>query len=214
MENFEKSKFAIVNGAIVAGASLVERSLVLLNAKNMAMYQVVSKCRNYDTLSVCKALAKAVLAAKRVEFEKNSTEDAKHSGRRVVNPMSAALSSQYVAVVDNQKRIVPQSVLTVEGGQTLRTQFRFTESQPIYKLVVLQGRPWDDKAVIDELNCWCRTAIAQWHAVEEFDAAIGAAADSNEAEAEALEKAAAKTKREAAKAAEKAEVEKTETVEA
>lgn len=190
MENFVKTSCEIVNGEVKTTATLLARSLVLVNTKNGAMYNVAAKCRNTDALSVCKALAKAVLAAKRVEFVKNSDEDAQRSKRRVTNPMNSALGGQYVAVVNNKGEIISDSILMVDGGNALRTQFRFTKSQPVYKLVVEQGREWNDPEVVAELNSWCASAIKQWHYAEEFDTAIGAAADNTEAEQKAAEKAA------------------------
>lgn len=204
MENFVKTSCELVNGEVKTAANLLARSLVLVNSKNGAMYNVAAKCRNTDAQSVCKALAKAVLAAKRAEFVKNSDEDAQLAKRRVTNPMNSALGCQFVAVVNNKGEIISDSILAVDGGLALRTQFRFTKSQDIYKLVVEQGREWSDPEVVKYLNAWCSAAIKQWHYAEEFDAAIGAAADSTEAEYKAAEKAA----KAAAKAAEKAAAEK------
>lgn len=190
MENFVKTSCEIVNGTVHYSAHLQERSLVLVNVKNGAMYNVAAKCRNTDALSVCKSLAKAVLASKRVEFLKNSDADAQLAKRRVTNPMNSALGGQYVAVVNNKGEIITDSMLVVDGGLPLRSQFRFTKSQDLYKLVVELGRDWSDPEVVKYLNAWCSAAIKQWHYTAEFDAAIGAAADSNEAEAKAAEKTA------------------------
>lgn len=190
MENFVKTSCEIVNGQVKTAATLLARSLVLVNTKNGAMYNVAAKCRNTDALSVCKALAKAVLAAKRVEYVKNSDKDAELAKRRVTNPMNFALSGQFVAVVNNKGEIISDSILMVDNGLSLRTQFRFTKSQDLYKLVVEQNRDWNDSDVVKYLNAWCNAAIKQWHYAEEFDAAIGAAADNTEAEQKAAEKAA------------------------
>lgn len=208
MENFVKTSCEIVNGEVKTAATLQARSLVLVNAKSGAMYNVAAKCRNTDALSVCKALAKAVLAAKRVEFVKNSDADAQLAKRRVINPMNSALSGQYVAVVSNKGEIISDSILMVDGGLALRTQFRFTKSQDLYKLVVEQGRDWSDPEVVKFLNAWCSAAIKQWHYAEEFDAAIGAAAESNEKEQKAAEKAEKAKKKADAEAKKAAKAEK------
>lgn len=195
MENFVKTSCEIVNGELKSATTLLNRSLVLVNVNNGAMYNVAAKCRNTDAFSVCKALAKAVLAAKRAEYVKNSDADAQQSKRRVWNPMNSALSGQFVAVVNNKGEIISDSILKVDDGLALRTQFRFTKSQPIYKLVVEQGCAWDTPEVVSELNCWCSAAIKQWHYVAEFDAAIGDAANSTEAEQKAAEKVANKAQK-------------------
>lgn len=202
MENFVKISCEIVNGEITTAVKLIERSLVLVNVTNGAMYNVAAKCRNTDVLSVCKALAKAVLAAKRVELLKNSDADAKAAKRKKASQMSQALRGQYVAVVNNAGQIISDSILCVEGGKALSTEFRFTASQPIYKLVVEQGREWSDPEVATALNHWCNAAIKQWHYAEEIDAAIGEAAASTDAEYKAIEKAA-KAKKKAAATEEK-----------
>lgn len=194
MENFVKTSCEFVNGKVIAATKLIERSLVVVNPKTGALYNIAAKCRNTDALSVCKSLAKAILAAKRVEFVMNSDTDAQLAKRRVTNPMNSALGGQYVAVVNNKGEIIENSILAVDGGLPLRTQFRFTKSQDLYRLVVEQGLAWNDENVVKYLNAWCAATIKQWHYAENFDAALDEAAKSTEKEEKATKTAETKKK--------------------
>lgn len=193
------------NGQTVLTQTLAPRSLVLVKTtkSGVTAYNVTAKCRNYDALSVCKSLAKAVLAAKRLEYVKNCDEDAQISKRRVYNPINEAMGAQYVVVTDSKGHIIRESELAVCGVDSLRKQFSFTKSTPLYKLVVLEGREWSDPEVAAQLNHWCAATIKQWNFREELEIVLGVAADSTEAEDDAAEAAAKK----AAKAAKKAEKE-------
>lgn len=199
---------------VVNFVGAMPRSLVLVNYKTGAVYNVTAKCRVSDPLAIAKSLAKAVLAVERERQKENSKEAALASGKRVVSPISSALGCNSVYLTDKTGHLIKDVCLSVQGktklnGQpmTLRDVFRFTKSQEIYKLVVEQGKDWADEAVVKGLGMWCVAAIEQMDWLERADAAIGKAADATEKEQKEAEKAEKDAKKASKKEAEKAESE-------
>lgn len=213
MENFKKTSSEIVNGNLVAVSGAKSRGLVLVNHGTGATYVVEAKCRQSTPLAIAKAVAKAMLAVEKERQAVNNTEAAKESKKRVISPLQQAMGGDTVYICDKAGNVIKDVCLTVEGKTdldgrplTLRKVFRFTKSQDLYKLVVINGREWNTPEVQSALNAWCTAAIEQMDWLEKADAAIGAAADSTEAEQKAAEKAAKTAKKDAEKAA-KADIE-------
>lgn len=195
MKNFVKLQSELVNGNVVLNEKPMGRSLVLVNAKTGIAYNVAAKCRNTDKVSICKALAKAYLAAKLAKEAQNSTEAAVKSGKKASDNVSSAFGCHRVYVTDKDGNLLEESCVMVNTGTDgelvpLRNVFRFTKSQEIYKLVVEQGKDWSDANVVEALKWWCTAAVEQLDYLKRLDEAIGKAADSNEKEAKAAEKAA------------------------
>lgn len=209
MENFKKLNSEIVNGRVkFAGAAA--RGLVLVNHISGAVYTVTAKCRVTTDLAIAKCLAKAILAVERERNAKNSTNASIESGKRVVSPLSSALSCQSLYLTDKSGKIIENAGLSVNGKvklngrpMSLRDVFRFTKSQVLYKLVVEDGKDWSDESVVNALNVWCQAALEQMDWLDLADLAIGKAANSTEAEQKAAEKAAKEAEK-AVKAEQKA----------
>ena len=189
MKNFQKVSFESVNGVMNVAGQLYPRSLVLVNERGTA-YNIQAKVRNTDKFSVIKALGKALLASMREANTLNSTEAAQISKKRVINPITPALSSFAILVTDKEGKMLQNSVLSVADGGKLRSVIRITKSMPIYKLIVEQGAQFGDDAVTFALNAWVKATIEQLNYVANLDEALLAAANSNEKEAEKAEKAA------------------------
>lgn len=195
MKNFVKVSSELVNGRVIISEQLMPRSLVLVNAKSGTAYNVAAKCRNTDKVSVTKALAKAVLAATLEKAKQNSTEAAVESKKKVYDEIPRALGGHRVYVTDKDGKLLEASGVFVPSESVdelvpLRRLFRFTKAMPIYQLVVEQGKDWSDEEVITALKWWCTATVEQLDYVQRLDKAIGDAAESNEAEAKAAEKAA------------------------
>ena len=158
--------------------------------------------RNTDKYSVVRALAKAVLVSMREANKLNMTEAAQESKKRVVNKITPALSCHVVMVTDKNGDILPHSFLSVresvKDSGKLRDIIRITKGMPLYKLVVEQGLDWADESVVAALNAWTNATIEQMDYVKNLDEALGKAADSNEKEEKAAEKAARATEKAAA----------------
>jgi len=195
MKNFVKVSSELVNGVVAINEQLMPRSLVLVNVKSGTAYNVAAKCRNTDKVSVCKALAKAVLAATLEKAKQNNTEAAVESKKKVYDDVPKALGGHRVYVTDKDGKLLEASGVYVAADNVdelvpLKKLFRFTKSMPVYKLVVEQGKDWADEEVVTALKWWCTATIEQLDYVKRLDEAIGKAADSNEAEAKAADKAA------------------------
>lgn len=206
MKNFVKVSSELVNGSVTISEQLMPRSLVLVNAKTGVAYNVAAKCRNTDKVSVTKALAKVVLAATLEKAKQNGTEAAIESKKKVYDEMPKALGGHRVYVTDKDGKLLEASGVYVPAENVdelvpLRKLFKFTKAMPVYKLVVEQGKKWDDEEVVVALKWWCTATVEQLDYVKRLDEAIGKAADSNEAEAKAAEKAAKASKAEVKKAA-------------
>ena len=201
MENFVKTSYELVNGNVTVANKLMARSLVLVNDKG-AMYNITAKVRNTDKYSVVRALAKAVLVSMREANTLNMTEAAQESKKRVVNKITPALSCHAVMVTDKNGDIITHSILSVresvKDSGKLRDIIRITKGMPLYKLVVEQGLDWADESVVAALNAWTTATIEQMDYVKNLDEALGKAADSNEKEEKAAEKAARATEKAAA----------------
>ena len=199
MKNFQKVSFESVNGVMNVAGQLYPRSLVLVNERGTA-YNIQAKVRNTDKFFVIKALGKALLASMREANTLNSTEAAQTSKKRVINPITPALSSFAILVTDKEGKMLQNSVLSVTDGGKLRSVIRITKSMPVYKLIVEQGAQFGDDAVTFALNAWVKATIEQLNYVANLDEALLTAANSNEKEAEKAEKKNAKAEK-----AEKAE---------
>lgn len=195
MENFVKTSFELVNGNVVAGTKLMARSLVLLN-DNGAMWNIIAKVRNTDKFSVIRALTKAVLVSLHKAHEKNSTDAAQASKRRVPNKLAQALSCHIAMVTDKNGDIIPGSGVSVRENEKdtdkLRDIIRISKGMPIYKLVVEQGLDWSEESVVSALNAYVTATIEQMDYVKDLDVALGVAADSTEKEEKAAETAVKK----------------------
>lgn len=185
MKNFVKTSCELVNGSVVISERLMPRSLVCINTRNMSVFNIVAKCRNSDKFSICRSMAKAVLTALSEAAKVNSTDAAKESKKRVTNPMTSALSSQYILLTDKNGEIIKDAGLSVlaetgDANASLRNVFRFTKQQPLYKLVVEEGKNWDDEEVVNALKMWTTAAIEQMGYLKNLDEALGVAAESTE----------------------------------
>lgn len=215
--NAENGTSVELNGHVYKLEALEGRSLVLVNEEKHTVYNVVAKCRDNGVEALVKSLAKAVLAVERVRYEQNHTELVENAAKADVNVrkepfrMSQALASHTVYLTDKNGEILPGSELSVRGHkrmdgkpETLRTLFRFSAKDNIYKLVVEQGKPWDDVNVVAALKTWCtfnyQRALELLATPEKYDKALSEAAESTEKE----NKAADKAKKEAAKSEAKA----------
>lgn len=205
MKNFGKTSIEKVNGVITFDAPLLSRSVVTIDVKGN-VYVVAAKCRNTDMYSVLRAYAKAIFAAKAETLKANEIPEAVVAQKRVADPVARSLSGYMIGVTDKNGRLITKSVIDVrgKGHENLRTIFRATKGQPLYKLVVEQGKAWDDELVCYHLDMWVKATIAQMSYVQDLDAALGAAAESTYKEAcdkIKAEREAAKAEREKAVAA-------------
>lgn len=182
MKNFVKTSGELVNGSVVISETLMPRSLVCVNTKNMSVFNIVAKCRNSDKFSICRSMAKAVLTAIAEASKVNSTEAALEAKKRVTNPMVSALSSQYILLTDKNGKLIQDAGVSVlaetgDASANLRNVFRFSKQQPLYKLVVEEGKSWEDEAVVRALNVWTTAAIEQMGYLKNLDEALGVAAE-------------------------------------
>lgn len=183
MKNFVKTSGELVNGSVVISETLMPRSLVCVNMKNMSVFNIAAKCRNSDKFSICRSMAKAVLTAIAEASKVNSTEAAKEAKKRVTNPMVSALSSQYILLTDKKGEIIKDAGVSVlaemgDASANLRNVFRFSKQQPLYKLVVEDGKSWEDEQVVHALNVWTTAAIEQMGYLKNLDEALEKAAES------------------------------------
>lgn len=208
MDNFKKFSYASVNGNLVIDGKLMPRSLVLFNDKGV-VYNVVAKVKDNDKRTMVRALAKAMLASLHEEYLKNNTKAAQESKKKVYNRFTPALSSFAMSLTDKNGALVKDSMWSVRYGNddssTFREMMRVKANMPIYELVVKRGLAWSDETVIKALQSYITAALEQLSYVKDLDAALGRAADSNEAEAAKAEAEKAKAEAEAeAKKAKKA----------
>lgn len=203
MENFKKlvSEVTADNNVIIREKAFA-RGLVLFNKKSGATYAVAAKCRNTDKHSMCRALCKAVLADMAVLYRKNQTTAVQISQNKCVSKLTQALNSHVLYLADKDGNIIKNSGMSVvdesgDANETFRKMFRITASKPLYKLVVVEGRSWDDERVQVEIREWVNAAISNLSYTRELDDALANAATSNEAEYNAAQKAAKKAAKEA-----------------
>lgn len=162
---------------------LMSNSLVLINSRNETMFNVVSKCRNSDKLSICKAFAKVVLTILSEENKENNTKEAQQSLNKVSHTASKLLACDLIRVTDNKGKVLPSTVKVESGDNVitpLRKVFHFTKKQPLYDAVVNKGFDFSKPEIGSMLTTWSKATLSHLTFFKRLDEAIIKASETNE----------------------------------
>lgn len=211
MENLKKaSAFINKNGVLmVANQEVISpRSVILYNYKTGYAYSLSTKCKNVDKFSIIRATVKGWLAAEREVYLENTKKDAVISKKKAKNPVSEAFGAQIAFVTDKDKNVMPSGIMAqslVKGeALPLRNVLTVKKSEPLYKLVVVEGRDWSDPVVGEQLRAWTSTSVSHLDLFDRIDLALEKAADDTEKKEAALEKAMKEAEKKEAAAKKKA----------
>lgn len=185
MKNFQAIGIESVNGVANVTAEsgrLYPNSIVLVNKSGKRGVNFVTKCRSTDKRSVVKALLRAVVETQKWALQENSTEAAATTKRKVINPLGAGMSGTRIWVTNSKGNVISEAAFVASEGMTLRKLFRITPSNPLYTLVIEQGKPWSDEAVAKSLKENVDRTFELCGAMERFDNVIAMAAKANAAE--------------------------------
>lgn len=181
MKNFQVIAIESVNGVMNVQGALYPRSVVLVNKSGTYAYNFNAKVRDFnDPKAVVKALLRTLVEVKRWELEQNTTEAAQHTKRWARSPFASGMSGTRVWVADKNGKVVSQSVFEAEEGMTLRKLFVLTKSNPLYQLVVEQGKAWTTPEVVEALNQNVQRTLELNCSVKKLDEAIATASAVND----------------------------------
>lgn len=203
MKNFQVIGIESVNGVANVTAEsgrLYPNSIVLVNKSGKRGVNFVTKCRSTDKRSVVKALLRAVVETQKWALQENSTEAATTTKRKVINPLGAGMSGTRIWVTNSKGNVISEAAFVASEGMTLRKLFRITPSNPLYTLVIEQGKPWSDEAVAKSLKENVDRTFELCGAMERFDDCISLAAKANAAEEKAQKAEQAEEKSQQAEA--------------
>lgn len=185
MKNFQSLAIESVNGVmnvIAEEGRLYPNSLVLVNKSGKRGVNFVTKARSTDPRAVVKALLRAVVETQRWALQENSTESATATKRKVINPLSTGMSGTRIWVTNSKGQVISQAAFTATEGITLRKLFKITPSNPLYTLVIEEGKAWSDTAVAEALRQNVERTFELLDAMQRFDDVIAVAAKANAAE--------------------------------
>lgn len=190
------------NGELVnqIGGTLYPRSIVLVNKACTKVVNINAVVRKPEPKAIVKAMLKACLMVQGEIVKINSTEAADATKRRVANPLSVGLSNTFIMVTDGKGKLMKQHTFRVNNDDselTLRKLFRITPSNPLYDLVIVQHKGWDDLAVQSALLANITRTFELMGAMKRIDNALDLATTAEDrkavetevAEIEAAEKA-------------------------
>lgn len=206
MKNFQTLSIESVNGVMNVSSEtgkLYPNSIVLVNKSGKRGINFVTKARSTDKRTVVKALLRAVVETQKWALQENSTEATRATKRKVINPLGAGMSGTRIWVTNSKGQVISEAAFVASEGMTLRKLFRITPSNPLYSLVIEQGKKWDDPEVAKSLRQNVDRTFELCGAMERFDTCISMAAKANAAEgaAQADKKAEAPVENAAAKKA-------------
>lgn len=185
MKNFQVIGIESVNGVANVTAEsgrLYPNSIVLVNKSGKRGVNFVTKCRSTEKRSVVKALLRAVVETTKWAMQENGTEAAIATKRKAINPLSSGLGGTRIWVTNSRGQVISEAAFVASEGITLRKLFRITPSNPLYTLVIEQGKPWSDEAVAKSLKENVDRTFELCGAMERFDNVIAMAAKANAAE--------------------------------
>ena len=196
MKNFQVIGIESVNGVANVTAEsgrLYPNSIVLVNKSGKRGVNFVTKCRSTDKRSVVKALLRAVVETQKWALQENSTEAATTTKRKVINPLGAGMSGTRIWVTNSKGQVISEAAFVASEGMTLCKLFRITPSNPLYSLVIEQGKQWSDPEVSKSLKENVDRTFELCGAMERFDNVIAMAAKANAAEEKKAEQAEEKS---------------------
>lgn len=188
MKNFQVLSIECINGVNNVSSEsgkLYPNSLILVSKSGTRGVNFITKCRSTDQRTVVKALLRAVVETQRWSQQENSTNAATATKRKVINPLSAGMSGTKIWVTNSKGAVISQAAFTASEGMTLKKLFRITPSNPLYTLVVEQGKKWDDKDVAEALRQNVERTFELLGSMQRFDDCIAMAAKANAAEEKA-----------------------------
>lgn len=203
MKNFQTLVLESVNGVFNITSELGKlypNSLVLINKSGTRGVNFITKCRSTDQRTVVKSLLRAVVETQRWSQQENSTNAAVATKRKAINPLSSGLGGSKIWVTNSKGQVISEAAFAASEGMTLRKLFRITKSNPLYTLVIEQGKPWSDEAVAKSLKENVDRTFELCGAMERFDACIAVAAKANAAEEKAQKAEQAEEKSQQAEA--------------
>lgn len=188
MKNFQVLSIECINGVNNVSSEsgrLYPNSLVLVSKSGTRGVNFITKCRSTDQRTVVKSLLRAVVETQRWSQQENSTNAAVATKRKAINPLSSGLGGSKIWVTNSKGQVISEAAFAASEGMTLRKLFRITKSNPLYTLVIEQGKPWSDEAVAKSLKENVNRTFELLGSMQRFDDCIAMAAKANAAEEKA-----------------------------